>query len=79
VIVVSLNCACSRSTFASGVGFPHLQLRLELDFVYTSDDLPGRHHVALLRHNLDNAAGDLRRDVDLRGFKAAVDAHDALG
>ena len=43
------------------------------------DDFPRRHHVALLRHNLDNAAGDLRGDVDLGGFKAAVDAHDALG
>jgi hypothetical protein len=62
-----------------GCGLRLVQLGVGFGCVDTGDDFPRRDQVALVRHDLDDAPGDLRRDVDLRRLDPAVDADDAPG
>ena len=63
---------------SSSRGLRLVELRVGFGRVDTGDDAPGRNDVALVRNDLDNAPGYLRRNVDLGGLDPAVDADDAL-
>ena len=70
---------CDRLAGERRRGLRLVQLRHGLGRVDAGHDLPGRNDVALVRHDLDDAPGNLRRDVHLGRLDPAVDADDACG
>jgi hypothetical protein len=69
----------ARMPGATHLGLGATQLRLQLAVVHARQQRAGLDHVAFIGADLDDAAGDLRRDLDLLGLDPAVRLHDPLG